>query len=79
MDMMFVGQAAAELGRRLGRPVSPREVTAVLYDRQVPEELGPVVGGRRVINPAGLDRIEAVLRARDAARQGKEEDDGVGD
>jgi hypothetical protein len=68
VSAMFVGQAAAELGQRLGRAVSPREVTGVFYDRLVPASLGPVVGGRRVICPEALDRIEEVLRERDAAR-----------
>ncbi len=69
MDAMFAGDAAAEVGRRLGREVSPREVTALFYDRAVPAGLGPVVGGRRVIRPEALDAIEAVLRQRDGEKR----------
>src|SRR5258706_547934 len=46
VETMFVGKAAEEVGRRLGRVVTPREVTALFYSRAVPEELGPIVGGR---------------------------------
>ena len=48
MDAMFAGQAAIEVGRLLGRTVTPREITALFYDMAVPDGLGPVVGGRRL-------------------------------
>ena len=69
LDAMFAGQAAVEVGRLLGRTVTPREITALFYDRAVPDDLGPVVGGRRMIRPEAVEVIVAALREKDAARQ----------
>ena len=71
MDEMFVGQAAAEASRQLGRAVTPREITALFYDRVVANDLAPIVGGRRLIHPEALKRIVATLRAKDAGHQQK--------
>ena len=78
MDAMFVAKAASEVGRRLGREVTPREITALLYDRRVPEHLAPVVGGRRVIRPEAVGLIAAALRERDGGRRSKRRKDGDG-
>lgn len=75
MESMFAGQVAVEVGRVLGRSVTPREITALFYDRIVPENLGPVVGGRRVIRPEAVQVIAAALREKDAGRQQPEGDD----
>lgn len=77
MDAMFAGQAAVEVSRLLGRTVTPREITALFYDRVVPEDLGPVVGGRRLIRADAVEVIVAALRVKDAARQ--QEKGGEGD
>lgn len=71
VEAMFVGQVAAEVGRRLEREVTPREVTALFYDRVMPDYLGPVVGGRRLIRVDAVDLIAAVLRERYAGRRPK--------
>src|SRR5690348_4892814 len=76
MDTMFVGRAAEEVGRLLEREVTPREVTALFYSRAVPEHLGPIVGGRRVIRADAVERIASALRERDARRLHKEEGGG---
>jgi hypothetical protein len=77
VDAMFVAGAAAEVGRQLGRGVTPREITALLYDRRVPEHLAPVIGGRRVICPEAVELIVAALRVRTVERKrGKEEGAG---
>lgn len=68
MDAMFAGQVAEEVGRRLGREVTPREITGLFYDRVIPDALGPVVCGRRVIRSEALDAIMLALRERDAVR-----------
>ena len=69
MEPMFAGQVAVEVGRVLGRMVTPREITALFYDRAVPEALGPVVGGRRLICREAVQAIVAALREKDTARQ----------
>lgn len=76
MDAMFAGQAAIEVGRLLGRTVTPREITALFYDRAVPDDLGPVVGGRRMIRPEAVEVIVAALRQKAAAKQ--QEEGGAG-
>lgn len=68
VDAMFAGQAAVEVGHLLGRVVTPREITALFYDRLIPEELGPVVCGRRLIRPEAVAVIVNTLRERDGAR-----------
>lgn len=72
VDPLFVSQVAAEVGRRLGRTVSPREVTALFYDRVLPDELGPIVGGRRMISALAVSIIEQAFRDRKKRRDGKE-------
>lgn len=71
VDAMFAGQVAVEVGRQLGRTVTPREITALFYERVVSDDLGPVVGGRRMIRPEAVEVIVAALREKDAARQQK--------
>ena len=65
MEILFAADVAAEVSRRLGRPVTPREVTALFYSRKVPEELGPIVGGRRLIKPEAVEMISDLLRGVD--------------
>jgi len=67
MDVMFVGQAAVEVGHRLGRTVIPREITALFYHGVIPDNVGPIVGGRRLIHPEALDAIVTALKARQRA------------
>ena len=76
MNALFAGQAAVEVGRLLGRVVTPREITALFYDRAVSEDLGPVVGGRRMIRPEAVEVIVTVLREKDAGRLQTEGDAG---
>ena len=59
--VMFARQAAAEASQSIGRPVSPREVTALFYSGVLPDKYGPIVGGRRLISPEGLAAIVSAL------------------
>jgi hypothetical protein len=61
MEVLFASEVAAVVGHRLGRAVSPREVTDLFYRKKVPDELGPVVGGRRVIKVEAVDLITRLL------------------
>ncbi len=69
-EILFAADVAAEVSRRLGRPVTPREVTALFYHKKVPDELGPITGGRRVIRPEAVALITALLRGADPAPDG---------
>ncbi len=64
MNFLFVGQAAIEVGNRLGRTVTPREITALFYNRVIAEDVGPIVGGRRLLRPEAVEAIVAVLKSR---------------
>ena len=70
METMFAAGVAAAVSRRLGRTVTPREVTALFYEMKVSDELGPVVGGRRVIRPEAVEIITELLRDDDTPREG---------
>jgi hypothetical protein len=62
MEILFAADVAAEVSRRLGRPVTPREVTALFYHKKVPDELGPITGGRRLIRPEAVEIITDLLK-----------------
>jgi hypothetical protein len=61
IEQLTVSQAAHELEIRLGKPVRPRVISDLFYDRRLPDELGPIVGGRRLIAREALDAIERIL------------------
>jgi len=69
MEAMFVAEIAAEAGRLLGRTITPRQITALFYERLVPDALGPVVGGRRLVRPEALDAILIALRKRGSGKR----------
>ncbi len=68
--ILFAADVAAEVSRRLGRAVTPREVTALFYHKKVPDELGPIVGGRRLIRPEAVEMISDLLRGDDTPQKG---------
>lgn len=70
MEILFAAEVAAEVSRRLGRPVTPREVTALFYHKKVPDELGPITGGRRLIRPEAVEIITALLKNMDTPQKG---------
>ena len=69
-----VSGAARELGARLGLIVRPRDISDLLYDRVVPDDRCPMLGGRRMIPIEYLAELgEALIerrgrRRREAAR-----------
>lgn len=64
MNLLCVSDAAAELTHRSGRPVSPREITQLLYLRRAPGCDFPIVGGRRLIPREALPQLLAALERR---------------
>ncbi len=70
MEILFAAEVAAEVSRRLGRSVTPREVTALFYHPKVPDELGPIVGGRRLIRPEAVEIITDLLKDDDTPQKG---------
>lgn len=61
-DLLTVSEAARELERDLGIVVRPRTISDLFYQRQVPEDLGPIVGGRRLIPREALPAIREFVR-----------------
>ena len=63
-DHLTISEAAREITRDLGDEVHPRDISDLFYQRRVADELGPIVGGRRLIAPTTLPLIVDALRLR---------------
>lgn len=61
---LFVSDAARELTQTLGVEITPRMLSNLFYGRVFPDELFPVVGGRRLIPKQYLGKVEKVVRNR---------------
>jgi len=44
-EYMSIGEAADELTRELGQTIRPRWITDLFYDRELRDDLCPIVGG----------------------------------
>jgi hypothetical protein len=66
-----VSEVARVLAMEMGVAVRPRDISDLFYRRDVPESLGPLVGGRRLIDSTDLPGIRAALERRHQA-QGQE-------
>lgn len=62
MVQLTVSDAARELTAVLGQEVKPRDISTAFYQRQLRDDLCPIVGGRRLIPADYLPQIEAALR-----------------
>jgi hypothetical protein len=61
---LTVSEVASELERRLEVAVPPRILSDLIYQRLLPIDRCPIVGGRRLIPPDLVPAIEAKLRER---------------
>jgi len=52
--------SVSEVARHLGVP--PRGVSDLFYQRELRDDLCPIVGGRRLIPPEYVDEVARVLR-----------------
>ena len=59
----FVSEAARRVGCR------PRDISDLFYNRLIPDDACPIVGGRRLIPPALLPRIKTILAERSTRRK----------
>jgi hypothetical protein len=69
-DVMTVGDVAQVLCSEHGADVTPRQVSDLLYRREIPIERCPIVGGRRLIPREMVPTILAALRRRGHDRAG---------
>ena len=60
-DLLTVSEVARILTAELGVPIRPRTISDIFYRRDLPDELAPVVGGRRLIPHDSLARIRTEL------------------
>jgi hypothetical protein len=75
VDMLSVGEAATELTADLGTVVKPKWISTLFYDRELRDDMCPLVGGRRLIPRGYLPMIAAAIRQRGWIKQGAEVSD----
>lgn len=67
-EALTISQVARMLEAEMGFPIPPRVISDLFYQRVLEEDLGPLVGGRRLIRRDAFPKIRlAVLKQR--ARQ----------
>jgi hypothetical protein len=62
MVQLTVSDAARELAATLRQAVRPRDISTLFYERELRDDLCPIVGGRRLIPHDYLPQIENALR-----------------
>lgn len=70
MAFLTVGDVARDLSRDIGKPVSPKMVSTLLYDQRVNGIEFPLVCGRRMIPPDAFGTIREAIEKRLARRGG---------
>lgn len=63
-EELTVSDVARELSREAEVEVHPRHISDLFYQRILPEVIGPIVGGRRLIARKHLPLIREALRRR---------------
>lgn len=63
-DVACVSDAARELSAETGLAISPRDITALFYQRELRDDLCPIVSGRRLIPRNYLPEVLAAMRRR---------------
>lgn len=63
-DFLTVSEAARQLRLQLGVDINPRNISTLLYERALRDDLCPIVGGRRLIPSEYLGQIATALRRR---------------
>ena len=61
-SLLTVSEVAREIEKELGTTIKPRIISDLFYQRQLPENLAPIVGGRRLISQEALPRIRDLVR-----------------
>lgn len=76
MNRVFtVSDVARMLSEELGTEVRPRDISDLFYERKLSESLGPMVGGRRLIDSKNVVRIKETLVA-SRCNRGRGQPDG---
>lgn len=72
---MVTGLSVSEAARKLG--ARPKDISALFYDRELRDDLCPIVAGRRIIPESYLGVIAMVLRRKKKPLKSEEEVFGV--
>lgn len=65
-----VGNVARELSHDIGMPVSPKQVSMIIYDQRVAGVEFPLVNGRRLVPLTAVNSIRMEIEKRLARRGG---------
>ena len=68
-DHLTASGIAREIESQLGWEVSPRDITQLFYNRDLPDDRAPIVAGRRMIPVSLIADIANALRRRGWYRQ----------
>lgn len=66
---MTISQVARMLEAQMGIPIPPRVISDLFYQRLISEELGPVVGGRRMVDRQAVPSIKEAILKRQTQRK----------
>lgn len=72
-DVLSVSDAARELSQELREEVRPRDISRLFYERDLRDDLCPIVSGRRVIRRDYLSMVVMAMRRRGWIRQQPQE------
>jgi len=61
-QFLSITEAADELTEQTGQPVKPRQISALLYDRELRADYCPKIGHRHVIMEDYLPEIARIMR-----------------
>lgn len=61
-DPLTVSDAARQLSEEHNTTVKPRDISTLFYQRELRDDLCPIVGGRRLIPPSYLRFVAMALR-----------------
>ncbi|MBX7073100.1 MAG: hypothetical protein K1X71_08115 [Pirellulales bacterium] len=71
--LLTVSDVARQLSNKLGRVILPRHISQLYYDRQLRDDICPIVGGRRLIPADYVPQVEAALRRHGYLRRARKE------
>ena len=61
-EWLSITDAAREVTSMLGQLVRPRDISNLLYDRELREDFCPKIGNRHVVSRAYVPEIARILR-----------------
>lgn len=71
--LLTVSDVARQLSTKLGRVILPRHISQLYYDRELRDDLCPIVGGRRLIPADYVPQVEAALGRHGYLRRARQE------